>query len=177
MSYDGPPSRFLPDAVARLPRPDVALPNGMRRLAASTLLLISLALGGCKRARDAAARLASSDGDVGDTTLHFGPLDTAILTNGSGWVRREPGVAPDLPPQQLRAPAMADSAFTPADSTSQEPLAPPTRRSDADSATRAGRGRRDTLTDTLAPRRQRRDSTQPDRGSARPDTTVPDSTS
>ena len=145
----------------------------MRRLAASTLLLISLALGGCKRARDAVGQFASSAGAVGDTTLHFGQIDTSLLTNGPGWVRRQPGVAPDLTPQQLQAPGVADSAATPAD-TANAFAAP-------DTAGRPGRARRDTVADTLRTRsdslrRPRRDSVPRRRQPTPPDTTVPDTT-
>lgn len=157
----------------------------MRVLATSSLLL-ALAVGGCKRAGDAASRVASVFGEVGDTTVHFGRLDTSLLTNGSGWVRKEPGVMPDIPTQQLQAPESPDSAFTPADTAaSPPPSAPDSAPLPAvpESTAAPRRGRRDTLADTLRrrplvpPVRQRRDSMPPTtRGSARPDTTVPDST-
>lgn len=152
----------------------------MRRLAASALILAATALGGCNRARDAAARFASA-GSIGDTTLRFGQIDTSILTNGNGWVRKEPGVQPELPPpQQLQAPQGADSAFSPADSSPGSSASAP--EPPADSTVQLRRGRRDTVSDTAAPnpfsprRRQRRDTLAPGRGSARPDTTVPDTT-
>ena len=152
----------------------------MRRLPASAVLFAVLVVGGCKRATEIATRYSSSGGDVGDTTLHFGQLDTTLLTNGSGWVRKQPGVMPDFgPPQQLQAPTAVDSAFSPADSANP-PGAP-------DSSRPQPRSRRDSLPDTLsanpdtASGRQRRDSSRPGRHPARPDTSpdtgVPDSTS
>ena len=149
----------------------------MRRLPASAILLTVVALSGCKRATEIASRY-NSGGEIGDTAVHFGRLDTTLLTNGSGWVRRQPGVMPDLgPPQQLQAPAGVDSAFAPADT------APPP--SATDSSAPRSRSRRDSMPDTLTsapdsrPPRQRRDSVRPDQRPARPDsspdTTVSDS--
>lgn len=151
----------------------------MRRVPASALLLAILALNGCGRGSEAIERFTSNGGDVGDTTLHFSRLDTTLLTNGSGWVRKEPGVTPDLgAPQQLQAPQSVDSAFMRADSE----LAPGASDSSASVPSRRRDTIRDTLRDTLAappdlPRsRPRRDSTPPRARAVHPDTTVPDST-
>lgn len=168
MPYDGPPACLRP-VVAQVRRVRMLhFWEGMRRLPASAILLALVVLSGCRRATEVASRYNSA-GDIGDTTLHFGRLDTTLLTNGSGWVRRQPGVMPDLgPPQQLQAPAGVDSAFAPADT------APPP--SGTDSSAVRPRSRRDSTPDTLTsapdsrPSRQRRDSVRPDQRPARPDT-------
>lgn len=164
-------------------------------------LLVVAALGACKRhGGPGDGDLVASGGDVQqDTSVHFGTIDTSLLTNGPGWVRTKPGLMPpNMQPQQLQAPepppvdsSRVDSGAPPA---AYPPASPPPYPPSPPSPSQ--RGRRDTtaipdtlrgnrspasrdtlsLPDSLA-RPRGRAAGQPGARRVRPDTAPPDTTS
>ncbi len=138
------------------------------RLAAA-LSLIVLPAGACHRSGGGAGGGSGDNGIfaggdvVQDTTVRFGPLDTSLLTNGSGWVRTQQGVTPpNMQPQQLQAPPQPNDSSQP--DTTVSPLPDSLRRA------------RVRPSDSL--RRPMPDSARPLRDTTRPDTShpIPDST-